>query len=114
MQGLILNIYRNTLGDCTAGGVSSKAVDALLVGPGVPQIFDPLLTRPVLRLHRTRYGVRLVPDIYVNYARDNDMTFSEALMFGGNFGWTSDSRFQRLIESLGHQGPVPIHDRIER
>jgi hypothetical protein len=30
-------------------------------------------------------------------------------MFGGNFLWTSDSRFRRLFD-----GPIPIHDRFEQ
>ena len=36
-------------------------------------------------------------------------------MFGGNFGETSDSGFQKVSEMLGHKfyGAVAIHDRVE-
>jgi hypothetical protein len=37
-------------------------------------------------------------------------------MFGGNFGYSSDSRFSEAVRELTgspHYGAVPIHDRFD-
>jgi hypothetical protein len=107
MKGLLLSIYRNAGGDCTNGGVSSQHDSALVIGPGIPELFDAG-EHPVLRLEQNRSSknVRLVP-----VTLDHKWT-----MFGGNFGYTSDSRFGNAVKALcGYDfyGAVPIHDRVE-
>lgn len=112
MKGLLISIYRTgAYGDCTNGGVSSKANKALVVGPGIPEIFDAG-DRPVLRLEANRGTgtARLVPVGETGWT-----------MMGGNFGYTSDSRFSEAVRAIyqancpgaDFYGAVPIHDRVE-
>lgn len=125
-MGLNVNVFRDSLGDCTNGGVSSK-VDRLCVvnidGTAVP---SPDCSPVILESHG-RGIVRLVPavpaelpdvvrlgvDYYKNGAWARDGRW---LMFGGNYAATSDSRFTEAAERLlGHRwyGAVAIHDRYE-
>ena len=49
MNGLIVSIYKaERTGDCTNGGVSSKATEALLIGDGVSGPFEESGERPTL------------------------------------------------------------------
>jgi hypothetical protein len=108
MKGLILEVYRSKGMDCTNGGVSATADELLLVGPGVPEIFEPN-GRPVVRLKMSNGGAgycHLVPDLCAG----------KWTQFGGNFAYTSDSRFSEIVEKfVGHEhgGPIKIHDRVE-
>lgn len=111
MKGLIINIYKShshgKVEDFTNGGVTAKAEEALVIGDGIPGIFEAH-GRPVLRLERNRGSgtARLVP------ADETGWT-----MFGGNFGYTSDSRFSEAVRAIydgDFYGAVPIHDRVER
>lgn len=109
-MGLLISIYRaasatrNAI-DCTNGGVSAKGDNLCVVniegpfrpGPDVPAVTLESHVRGALRLVPVERGSRHV-------------------MFGGNYGATSDGRFSRKCEELlGHAfyGAVPIHDRIE-
>lgn len=100
-KGMILEVYRSSrLGDCTNGGISAKAGEVVVVGPGVPPIFDPR-DRPIVVIDE-RMGYRFLRPI------DDCPKTHAGWMFGGNFAWTSDSRFRELSEQ-----PLPIHDRKE-
>ena len=110
MKGLIISIYKSRSHgkdeDFTNRGVTANAEEALVVGDGIPGIFEAN-GRPVLRLERNRRGstARLVP------ADETRWT-----MFGGNFGYTSDSRFSEAVRAIygsDFYGAVPIHDRVE-
>ena len=112
-KGLLVSIYRSEGGDCTNGGVSSTANQAIVVGPGIPEIFSNKnhdgSELPVLRLKPVSgntKGVRLVP-----VALDGKWA-----MMGGNFAHTSDGRFGAAIRSMigcDFYGAVAIHDRCE-
>ena len=108
IMGLTISIYRTAhLGDCTNGGVSATADEALVIGDGIDGISEAH-GRPVLRLvkHGTMKIAYLVP-----VGLENKWT-----MFGGNFGFCSDSRFRQAVGKIcGYQfhGAVPIHDRVE-
>ena len=108
-MGLIIEVYRHSSGaGITAGGISSKA-DRLFVenidGPtkrapdGIPAV------RLIKHSERPSYDrvLLLVP-------------IGGGGQFGGNFGYSSDSRFGRAVKQLtGYEFgfPVMIHDRFE-
>lgn len=106
MKGMLVSFYRCADGrDCTNGGVSAQAVNALLIGEGIPQIFEGTSVDTVLELKKKNiYGeyVYAVPLI----APGDDKSGMVGPMFGGNFIYTSDSRFPNRY-------PIPVHDRWE-
>ena len=80
----------------------------IVVGLGIPEIDEIDDTDMILLLKagNLRNIAKLVP-----YDRDGKWT-----MFGGNFAYTSDSRFSEAVSAIvGYRfyGAVPIHDRIE-
>jgi hypothetical protein len=113
VKGLIIDLYRPADGsDCTNGGISSRYTEALVIGPGIPPIFGAS-GRPVVRLEQNRGGgtARLVP-------LEKPGAW---YMFGGCFGYTSDSRFSEAVRAIygrtvhraEYYGAVPLHDRTE-
>lgn len=106
-MGLIINVYK-TGGlygmDCTNGGISSKT-DGLCI-TNIEGPFNPCDKYPPAKLvEHVRHAI-IQPE-----GMDHKW-----LMFGGNYGSTSDSRFSKAIKKLiGHRfyGAVPIHDRAE-
>lgn len=106
-QGLLVEILRSADGrDCTIDGVSSKVAYATITGPGIPEIFGVEDDRPELV-----YDPRT--DMSLNLGRPCPVLVPRELldekvwtMFGGNFAYTSDSRFPS-------NQPIPIHDRVE-
>jgi len=107
-MGLTVQVYRDNLGDCTNGGASST-VDAVCVinmdGP-----FNPSADRPAFELIPGAFPGTAV---LVPADRPDGMI---GPMFGGNMGYSSDSRFSRAVEKMtGHRfyGALPIHDRFE-
>lgn len=109
-MGLLLNVYRNDLGDCTAGGVSSKVSTVCVVnveGPFEPSDKFPGVELVDERLVGGRPYPKLVPIDLVNSGK--------WFMFGGNYAGTSDSRFAEAIEKITgvRSGILPIHDRVE-
>lgn len=97
-KGMLACIYKNPLGECTNGGVSSKHKRAVVTGFGMPEIFEVGDDSCLLELVQRRDGTY--------YAKPKGET--RWTMFGGNFVWSSDSRFRRICEA-----PIAIHDRIE-
>ena len=98
MKGLLVYILKNgSLGDCTNGGLSSKVDKAVLIGCGMPEIFEPSEDAPALYLKEWYGSYKAVPSL-------DDSGY----MFGGNYVETSDSRFSTIC---GH--PIKIHDRQE-
>lgn len=93
-----VRVFRDTLGDCTNGGATSKAGSFILVPEGVA--FQS--SEPILRLNRRMIGgreyLRAIPDGETRH-----------VMFGGNFVWSTDSRFRRQVSEY----PIPVHDRVE-
>ena len=88
LMGLLVEVYRSRF-EATNGGVSSLYDTLLLVGDGVPEIFEASNKYPVVKLMTRNVGGRVYK--YVQPLMDeNDKTW---FMFGGNFVYTSDSRF---------------------
>lgn len=103
MKGMLVHVLRPADGsDCTNGGISSKYTEFIVVGDGVPELFEPSEKTPALLLVRNR--------TYWACVRPLNLTAEQRLrcgpMFGGNFVHTSDGRFN-------NGNPVAIHDRFE-
>ncbi len=103
MKGLLVFVLRAADGhDSTAGGVTSRNTKAILVGDGVPEIFEPSDDCPALVLKKKWAGT---PKEYL-YAVPAVVPENAWVTFGGNFIYTSDGR-------LPNRYPIPVHDRIE-
>jgi hypothetical protein len=109
MNSLLTHPLRNALGDCTNNGLSSKVTHAYLVWD-----VDPLNQDKILEdfynekgedffviKERTIFGKHSM--IAVPYSIYKTGQHS---MMGGNFLYTSDSRFPS-------DSPIAIHDRVE-
>jgi len=99
MKGMLASVYRNDAGwgDATNGGVTSKHKQVVLIGEGVAEVFAPSETAPALRLVRKTGYL---------YAEPVHQPNGVGWMFGGNFIYSSDSRFPLRF-------PIPVHDRQE-
>jgi hypothetical protein len=111
MKGLLVTVYRNGGkgifdGDTTNGGISSKHDKFILVGDGVEEVFSATEDTPAIRLIKRRIMGR---EFWI--AAPLDAKFEGEgggfpYMFGGNFLYTSDSRFPS-------DAPIKIFDRLE-
>lgn len=99
-KGLIIYVYKNNLGDCSNFGMSSKFEKLILVGDGIPEIFEGTEENSVKISHKNVSGEKYT---YLEPITKNPGQWN---MFGGNFGYCSDSRFPAKY-------PLPIHDRFE-
>ncbi len=91
-KGLTLSIFKNDGRDFSNGGLSSKANEVTLVGPGVPELFEATEKAPAVVLKEGPLGtIRVVP---LDLAQTNTW-----VMFGGTFVFTSDSRFGAAIRA---------------
>ena len=104
-MGMTVEVLRSNMGDSTNNGASSR-FDRLTI-TNVSGPFEPTNRAPAAKLLRCRTGaLAIVPDEIAE----------RWYMFGGNFAYTSDSRFMEAIETItGHRDTkaVPIFDRIE-
>jgi hypothetical protein len=100
MKGMLVSVLRSAT-DCSNGGVTSTHSEFLLVGPGIPEIFEAR-NLPVLRCEPWYGHYRAVAESKPGWIVEN----LAGPMFGGNFIWTSDSRFPG-------KHPIPVHDRFE-
>lgn len=124
MKGLLVFIMG---GDHTNGGVTGAKHKALLVGPGIPEIFSPDHDAPALEIEfefepkGAKAGYKMVAspewasEVLGRPVGYNDNLVVRALakpaggnrgMFGGHYVSTSDSRFP-------FEGPLPVFDRFE-
>jgi len=98
--GLIVDVYRDQY-DGTNGGISSKYERFVLLGVDAP--FTPDDMTPALKIvKRFLFG----RDYYHLEPIDPCPSNQVGYMFGGNFAYSSDSRFP-------NDYPLPIHDRSE-
>ena len=104
-MGMIVQIYRWTLDDCTNNGASNRCDTLTLTNVEGP--FEPKDDAPAAKLLRCRTGIlAIVPDEIAD----------RGYMFGGNFAYSSDSRFHEAILSItGRRDTiaVPVFDRVE-
>ncbi|MEY8424280.1 hypothetical protein AALB52_16370 [Lachnospiraceae bacterium 38-14] len=100
---LTAEVYRSSLGDCTNGGISAERRSLYIVaktkGP-----FEPQDIRECVYIEqRDVMGSQ--------YIDCKPLYFPKRwYMMGGNFLYTSDSRFREIA---GAKYPIPIHDRYE-
>lgn len=118
-MGLHVSVYRWSLGDCTNGGISSKAKDLCLVNVSGPS--EPDCNAPAAMLVRGNGPWRTAK--IVPAERDGAGGWREARpdgagwMMGGNYAATSDSRFGEAVRAITGDhfyGAIPVHDRQER
>lgn len=114
-MGLIVDVFRFGHGDFTNNGISSAAQSICLVnveGPTNPKVSS--YVRAMLVPGNGAGYVKIVPA-----ELQSDGTYGPVkdwCMMGGNFAYTSDSRFTAAVKAITGQpcwGAVPIHDRIE-
>ena len=107
---LPIYVYRNDGADCTNHGLSSEYKLLYLVENEsdygtIPA--DELKENTVILVHRSLFGDGKDYPVLVPYKLYEDYKKSKLpIMFGGNFAYTSDSRFPSDY-------PLPIHDRVE-
>ena len=110
-KGLTVSIYKNpSYAGCSNNGVSETHDKAILIGDGIPEIFEAKEGDCVLRLVKGNLAgtVKIVPV--------DQPEKSCGAMFGGSFVYTSDSRFSEACKKLAGVyvcGAVPLHDRFE-
>jgi hypothetical protein len=102
-----VEVYKFPLGECTNDGVSSKSRLRLLVEVPDGYILESELGDNDVIL--VKDSIRTGSDEYVRLTPEDLYNSSKWTMAGGNFAYTSDSRFRR---SYG-QYPLSIHDRVE-
>lgn len=105
ISGILVEVYRCAGGDCSRNGVSAHANTCLLVlpegGPFKVHAKWPTLVYDPRTDMSKRFGYPcgiVIPKRLVKSQKN--------VMFGGNFVYTSDSRFPS-------RAPLPIHDRVE-
>lgn len=105
MKGLIVSIFEDKrIGNCSGGGISENRAQLLLVGEGVPKIFEMSGPKIIIENH---YADRFRA---IEVGEDGLPITKEGFrgpMFGGTFVWSSDSRFPVPY-------PVALHDRWEK
>lgn len=100
MKGMYASILEDKrIGNCSNRGISSWAKEVLLVGPGIPEIFESRPEIPMVKM-----GERM-GRVFVEPVSEKDPD-AVGWMFGGAFVWCSDSRFPA-------EYPIPLMDRQE-
>jgi hypothetical protein len=106
-KGLLVNVYRAVDGrDCTNGGVTSTHALLTAVELGVDGPFEASNDRPAVHLGRWMGRLIAVPEDLPRRADSHAFASLNGWMFGGNFIYTSDSRFPG-------ESAVPVFDRRE-
>jgi len=101
MKGLLCFIFHDHLGNSSNGGISSRCKEVVLLDAA--DVFDATAERPAVRLVRRGNYTIAVPVMEPHGKLIGPM-------FGGCFIHTCDSRFRKFV---GHDYPVPLHDRWE-
>lgn len=101
LEALPVNVYKSG-SDATNNGLTSKHDRLLLVFDNVSSPFKTEPDEDYLVMVRKNIGTRIhiiaVPKSIIDSGKHS--------MFGGNFIYTSDSRFPNSY-------PIPVHDRVE-
>jgi hypothetical protein len=108
MKGLSVSVYRKPDGyDCTNGGISSKHDEFVLVGDGVDGPSEPREDAPAIRLIKRKVmGTAFWIAAPLDAEFEDGRAAGSPYKFGGNFLYTSDSRFPS-------DAPIKIFDRKE-
>jgi len=103
MKGLLVSIYRDGFGDCTNGGVSARVKQAVITGDLVDcDVFESTALQPEMVIVERNIG----RNTYLHAVPKDLLESGKWTMFGGNFLYSSDSRFPS-------DQPIAIHDRVE-
>ena len=104
VKGMSVDVFRSHLGDSTNKGLSSKKNTLILVS-GDFKVEGPFEVKSgedyLVLVKGPLNTIRAVPKSLL----DNNSW----VMFGGNFCFTSDSRFSKLNDG----NPIKIFDRVE-
>lgn len=113
---LWISVYRNNLGDCTGGGLTSRVSDLTV-------FFD--CTREAAIEYCMENDINPEEQLFLVKRQlwKEDHFYAEPLVkpanaekcnqvFGGNYIMTSDGRFPRQ-NGLTTAYPIPVHDRYE-
>lgn len=106
---LTVHVLRSTLGDCTNGGVSNRSdsFDLFASHLSYAQVADYCIEKSI----DVNKVLKLVYREHLNYLHAEPIIDrNKRYMAGGNFIYTSDSRFKELTNV---RYPVSIHDRTE-
>jgi len=106
MKKILTFVFKNPLGDCTNNGLTSKVNNVDLYSEVTESDYEALesLDGDVLVLvKRGSFMGRQLGDIAVPFSILKSGRHS---MSGGNFIYTSDSRFPG-------EAPISVHDRVE-
>lgn len=111
MKGLLVDVYRNAdRYDCTAGGVTATRSSFVLVDDEIGGPFEVEENDVYLVIVR-RYIHGIGEYLHVEPRKNGKGLRPEGYvggMMGGNFVFTSDSRFNKVSRR-----PLPVHDRFE-
>lgn len=102
LDALPVSIYKSPLGDSSANGITSKNDRLLLVFDGLNSPFKTNEGEDYLVLIKRNIG----SEEYLSAKPQSLIESNTHSMFGGNFIFTSDSRFPSSY-------PIPVHDRVE-
>lgn len=106
---LIVDVYTSGHGDCTNGGVTSNHKTVAILcesGPWTAEDAARAEVPMMCMVSRNGYRSAVSCDVDGNVITPTDKA---GPMMGGNFIYSSDSRFRQLINEY----PLPVHDRFE-
>ncbi|MEW9080967.1 hypothetical protein [Terrisporobacter glycolicus] len=102
LKGMIVGILEDkSLGNCSNNGISKFYKKVLLVGDGVPKIFEESEDYPTVKLVKRMIGAKM----YLHCEPINKPT-GRGWMASGVFVHSCDSRFP-------NDYPIALHDRQE-
>ncbi len=94
--------------DCTINGITAQKKQFVLIGEDIPEICEPSADNWPLYLVKRHICGR---DYWTAFPTAEDAIQGKKggsqCCFGGNFVYSSDSRFP-------NDYPIPVHDRIEK
>lgn len=96
-------VLKNSLGDCTNNGWSSQYDRVLIWDPEVEKLPNDLLSYKLPLFKVVRRNIQGSEYMHLEPIEKTNGGW----MAGGNFAWTTDSRFP-------NDYPLSIHDRSER
>jgi hypothetical protein len=111
MNSILTFTLRHSLGDCTNNGLTSKKDSIeLYYGSDLTLALDSVRTEGILDELPEDSLILIERNLFgkpANYAVPvSILKKGKHSMAGGNFIYTSDSRFP-------HDGPISVHDRVE-
>ena len=109
-MGILVNIYKHPLGNCTNGGQSADPTIKGFCVMDVDGPFEPSADYPLAYIVDKRPMGRPYPHL-----KPASIPAGKWNMFGGNYAGTSDSRWTRHVEAISGSpySLLPIFDRVE-